>query len=224
MAKKKPDYIDPYIKNGTYIDFNGYLVHVKNGLWHREDGPAVIGKQGKFEIKKWYINGFLHRENGPAHIHKSKEDNCSFYYLEGVFQTEEQYNKVLPLYLEYKKTIPETGNYISYFGNEIWVKDGLWHREDGPAIIYPDGKKEWRQNGEYHRLDGPAIIYKDGTQEWLQKGKLHRLDGPAIEAGYNEWWFEGKLHREDGPAIILENGISFWYKNGIETTKPDQRK
>ena len=36
-------------------------------------------------------------------------------------------------------------------------KDGKPHREDGPAIIDADGRKEWYQNGEYHREDGPCL-------------------------------------------------------------------
>ncbi len=32
---------------------------------HREDGPAVILKNGD---KEWYLNGLAHREDGPAVI------------------------------------------------------------------------------------------------------------------------------------------------------------
>ena len=50
-------------------------------------------------------------------------------------------------------------------------KDGLWHRDNGPAAIYPDGTRAWYQHGKLHRDDGPAAIFSDGTQEWYWLGK-----------------------------------------------------
>ena len=37
------------------------------------------------------------------------------------------------------------------------LPDGSFHREDGPAVICPDGAEYWYKNGEYHRTDGPAM-------------------------------------------------------------------
>ena len=37
-----------------------------------------------------------------------------------------------------------------------------------------------KSNGEYHREDGPALIYPDGTAYWYQNDKLYRKDGPVI--------------------------------------------
>ena len=75
-------------------------------------------------------------------------------------------------------------------------KDGKRHREDGPAIIYSNGRKEWYINGKLHREDGPAIIYSNGRKDWYINGKLHRTDGPArIWAnGIKEWWINGKYY------------------------------
>lgn len=44
---------------------NGTTFYFKKGtdILHREDGPAVIWKDGS---KEWRINGKLHREDGPA--------------------------------------------------------------------------------------------------------------------------------------------------------------
>jgi hypothetical protein len=36
-----------------------------NGYYHREDGPAIIYKNG---TQSWYSNGELHRADGPAII------------------------------------------------------------------------------------------------------------------------------------------------------------
>ena len=51
-------------------------------------------------------------------------------------------------------------------------RDGLLHREDGPAVEYADGSREWFLDGQRHREDGPAIEYHDGTHKWYLDGKL----------------------------------------------------
>ena len=35
-----------------------------NGVRHREDGPAVVWRNGH---KEWHLNGEFHREDGPSH-------------------------------------------------------------------------------------------------------------------------------------------------------------
>lgn len=80
-------------------------------------------------------------------------------------------------------------------GYKEWYRNGKIHREDGPAIEYPnDGIKFWYHNGERHREDGPAAEWADGTKKWYQNGKLHREDGPAVEypSGSKEWFLNGE--------------------------------
>jgi len=51
------------------------------------------------------------------------------------------------------------------------------------------------RNGEFHRDDGPAIEYSNGgARHWYVHGKKHRLDGPAMEfpSGRGEWYYQGK--------------------------------
>jgi len=95
------------------------------------------------------------------------------------------------------------------------------HREDGPALIFSNGRKEWRINGKRHRTNGPAIEWEFGRKDWLINGKLHRLDGPAVEwnDGSKEWYVNSKLHRLDGPAIEWNDGEREYWINGkvIET-------
>lgn len=52
---------------------------------------------------------------------------------------------------------------------------GVFHREDGPALMRGDWKEEWYLDGRRHRLDGPAILY-------------HDLDPRE----YNVWWVHGR--------------------------------
>src|SRR5208282_4000465 len=52
---------------------------------------------------------------------------------------------------------------------------GKLHREDGPAIIFPDGDTSWFYLGVLHRTDGPAIDWKvENRFVWSLHGK--RLD------------------------------------------------
>jgi hypothetical protein len=85
-------------------------------------------------------------------------------------------------------------------GNETWLLDGEYHREDGPAIVRVNGVidfQSWHKHGRLHREDGPAYVAKDGEQIWYVCGKMHRLDGPA--------W-------------IAHNGNQRWYVNDQEIT------
>lgn len=47
-----------------------------------------------------------------------------------------------------------------------YYKDGLFHRHDGPAIIWQNGAKSWRVFGKHHREDGAAIQCKNGYEEY----------------------------------------------------------
>lgn len=87
---------------------------------------------------------------------------------------------------------------MSQLEEKIYKKNGLLHREDGPALILADGTKYWYNEGKLHRLDGPAIE-SDIFREWFQYGYLHRIGGPAIEKSYignrivkNLWYLRGE--------------------------------
>jgi hypothetical protein len=101
-------------------------------------------------------------------------------------------------------------------GTEYWYKDGLPHREGGPAI---NDKyiSCWCINGRLHREDGPAVVTKSGEGVcWMRDGKLHREDGPAyFFNGLEEWFIDGRPHRVGGPALIKQNGEPRWYIDGV---------
>jgi hypothetical protein len=90
----------------------------------------------------------------------------------------------------------------SYFDEEDqttkWFKDGIIHREDGPAIISPNGNQAWYQNGVFHRVGGPALEMADENMyQWCQNGLLHREDGPAVMMkDIIEWWIHGVQYSE----------------------------
>jgi len=87
----------------------------------------------------------------------------------------------------------KNGHYFNEYQEEVWVQDGVYHRLDGPALIWKDGSQLWFRCGIYHREDGPAIIYVDGSRQWFWNGKHHREDGPAIiwSHGTKYYWFKG---------------------------------
>lgn len=81
-----------------------------------------------------------------------------------------------------------------------YYKNGVLHREDGPAVEWPNGAKEWHVNGMLHRVDGPAIETPEGDKLWSLNGQHHREDGPAFELadGTKQWWIHGvKLTEEE---------------------------
>jgi hypothetical protein len=86
-----------------------------------------------------------------------------------------------------------------------------------------DGSKVWILDGKYHREDGPAIQWLNGSEEWLFEDQFHRVGGPAVENinGDKAWYIHGKLHREDGPAIENADGYKGWYINGEKSTEEE---
>jgi len=42
-----------------YVSNNGSCLYTKNGVWHNERGPAVIGSNG---YKAWYLNGIFQKD------------------------------------------------------------------------------------------------------------------------------------------------------------------
>ena len=56
-------------------------------------------------------------------------------------------------------------------GRKEWFLNGKIHREDGPAVEWPNGNKYWYINGQLHREDGPAIVRTDGSKEWYLNGE-----------------------------------------------------
>ena len=161
---------------------------LRNRVLHREDGPAIEWVVG---TKEWYLNGSEYTEkNWKLEIEKLK--------------------------INFWSEVPSNFTGIAEIAGEAkqWFKNGLWHREDGPAIEWANGVKWWYKEGKYHREDGPAIESLNGHKEWYKNGKCHREDGPAVERlDRSKFWYKyDKLRRIDGPACEYSNGDKHWYK------------
>ena len=125
-----------------------------------------------------------------------------------------------------------------------YYKDGVFHREDGPAVTRYSREHANRvilmryyNKGIAHRVGGPAArFYKDVAEEWLiqesyyQDNEPHREDGPAFTT-YSDvvkgqkasvsYWVLGRQHRakEEGPAYTsyCPNGnvmVELYIENG----------
>lgn len=85
-------------------------------------------------------------------------------------------------------------------------------------LVYVD------KNGIQHRQSGPAVIKNNGTVYWKRNGKKDRVDGPAIYNKNKEhlgsWYINDEYHREDGPARWFNNS-PMWYINGVELEQRD---
>ena len=102
--------------------------------------------------------------------------------------------------------------------NQIWKKNNIIHKDNGPAKIYYNedetiDREIWYYNGIIHRIDGPAKIYyhENGivdTEIWFKNGKRYRENGP-IHINYDEYgnillesWYGELKYRNDGPIYI----------------------
>ena len=61
-----------------------------------------------------------------------------------------------------------------YF-KELWRdKAGDIHRLNGPAFTLINGELGWGSHGKYHRDDGPARIWPStGLEEWWKNGERY---------------------------------------------------
>lgn len=111
---------------------------------------------------------------------------------------------------------------------KIYYKNGIIHREDGPAIIeyYPEGEirsETYFMNGNRHRSDDlPAKLWygrKGNIREkvYYKNGKMHRVYGPSIieyfgsgDIRYNMWHYNNEEYIEEVYEWIDENNFKSW--------------
>jgi hypothetical protein len=75
-------------------------------------------------------------------------------------------HNIYSLYTENAQLSHETQKHIASNGAVSYWRNGWRHREDGPALEWPNGTKMWYRSGSLHRDDGPAVVYDVGTKEW----------------------------------------------------------
>lgn len=186
----------------------------EQGLIHRDDGPAIIGRSSTSEhslAEAWYRDGFPHRDMEPALIIKDlfagKEELIQSWYQNGV-----QHREHGPSVIHTQ--MASSGPVVH---KEKWFLHGLQHRLGGPAEVHID--------------TDTGVIYHEF---WYQHGRSHRDDGPAdisrdLETGYvydTIWSVHGVMHRADGPAFLSLDRAGTgevihmaYYHGGIDVTK-----
>jgi hypothetical protein len=74
----------------------------------------------------------------------------------------------------------KNGKYEEFTGFFWYLNDEL-HREDGPALEWPNGSKGWFLHGMLHREDGPAIEEPNGSRGWYLYGQQ------LTEEEFDQW-------------------------------------
>ena len=76
------------IFKGPYGNF-----HNADGLWHKEDGPAV----NQPYYKAWFINGYMHRLDGPARMRYNKPSEYWLYGKRVYVKSDEEFKRYVKL-------------------------------------------------------------------------------------------------------------------------------
>lgn len=134
--------------NGPAAIYEGGEEWYKNGSRHRDDGPAMVWYNHDSHVynnvcyasakirEEWYQNGKLHREDGPARTSYNSAGIAKKCYKNGLLHS---YNDNPAVYIE------------NYAGTEVimrWFKDGVLHRDNGPADYRSKGKvADWYKDG-----------------------------------------------------------------------------
>ncbi len=106
------------------------------------------------------------------------------------------------------------GPYTDSHGNICYVKNGRFHREDGPARVcvkkgWSSSTKEWWVDGLLHREDGPAIEYYSGAKRFKNNAISHGVCGPVIE---KKRWFVGGMECTEENH---EEALKIWKLNEV---------
>lgn len=120
-----------------------------------------------------------------------------WYYIERDHFIYDKFNKMIKYELLREKYLYNHGALVEMIdndGNIVKYKNRMIHCDDGPAVIYYDGRKQWFQYGIEHRTDGPSMTFPDGSERWCFEGICHRIDSPAIIntlTGEKIWYIAG---------------------------------
>lgn len=189
----------------------------KTETYYNEDLEKVMPVSYQFS---YGVQQFMDVDNQNI---RDRKDNRLFYKLNAIVQKIDKLpRKVRELASEFSSSVQELpyGGYKTVQENgdtDYYDKDGLHHREDGPAMILYEKDKialeKWYIHGQLHREDGPAVTYYLlGIREWYKDDVLHREDGPAYEN--DKWdrraWY---LFGEELPYYKWEDEVKRRYSN-----------
>ncbi len=96
LCKGSPDpraFVDTNPTRGVrYSDGSTEEEYLRNGKWHREDGPSLVRRFANGTTEETYHrDGKLHREGGPAYVRQGADGRTlELYYRHGEFVKEER--------------------------------------------------------------------------------------------------------------------------------------
>jgi hypothetical protein len=178
----------------------------ENGIRHREDGPAVEYKNGR---KTWWLIGCEYTESGwkkeVAKLNAKTAEEAK------VVETKEE---PVVLKVESLSELPNkfTGIVEVSCVARCWYKNGLKHREDGPAVEWASGAKSWWLNG-----------FLCSEEEW--KAEVAKLNAkPAEETKVVETKEEpvvlkvnstSDIPEDFSGCLLFKNGKKEWCLDGM---------
>lgn len=180
---KLHNYYDPAVVSRDCTEW--YI----DGMLHRLNGPAVMYLTG---FNAWYIRG-LNCKPIAKKAMRSDARAADYVALENT--------RMLALMREGLQFSVGVLVYQTRIYAPRYIIDGIPRGctmihsiGDEPASILGDGTRKWYSYGQLHRENGPAIEYPNGDRDWYCDGKLHREDGPAIERanGSHQYWRDGE--------------------------------
>lgn len=166
-------------KPASINEFTGKRKWYKDGELHRDgDLPATDHEvDGESRPPKaWYQNDELHRDGDkPALIRESRQE----WYQNGKLHREGD----LPagVYVKAGGTLDPNKSIEEQNGVEVWYKDGLKHRTNGPAVIRYSrsgaSKEYWKDGERYHENGRPYKNKKKNKydQPEEEKSELQRI-------------------------------------------------
>jgi hypothetical protein len=178
-------------EDGPAIMFaDGERHYYINGSIHNENGPAIIFANGKKEYRIYVgtdsrgydfhavynsentikysvkagcrnftdLQALRHWKDNPECLKLARKAIAEFEEIEALIKDENSVAE--PLLLNRGVKMNKTDRGIIEYRNQ----QGELHREDGPALIFPDGEVQYYIEGALEREDGPAIIRANGEK------------------------------------------------------------
>lgn len=129
-----------------------------DGFLHNAYGPAIVRSDGNIEYWLWGMK--LSKVDYDRFVLQAREIEPAIGGAEMIYQD----NKLSLLFLganEYERSWNDDEHSFSYVknlnGTKVWSVDGTISKDDGPAIVFADGRQWYLKDGKFDRRDGPAI-------------------------------------------------------------------
>jgi len=139
--------------------FVSFLVHRKTGELYFGNLYCHTGIEAGWNLKPDECREAVWTQDSPEYLAiRGDKDNWCKSAILSKFST--------------RKELLKTIAFGKIDNDKYWYKNGILHREDGPAVEWASGSKFWYKNGKQHREDGPAEEFANGIKRWYKNGKF----------------------------------------------------